>query len=189
MMINSDIERSAYIKEIYSKTNINEEAIINDYIKYEKERKINLVNKDQKEEKKEIENRRSNLEKKLFSIIFYNKKNSTQNEFFDKILSSFKEEVGVDEYKKILDFYESFSEDLSFEAEMWYNNDIKMMRLEMEEIILNLREEILQNEAIVLFDKINKKEKDKNSDDIDLDLINYQKIVEKIENIRNCRLK
>jgi DNA primase len=188
-MVNSAIERSAYIKEIYSKTNITEEAIINDFIKYEKDQKISITNKDQKEEDKEIENRRNNLEKKFFSIIFYHKKNSINIDLIDEMILLFKEEVGDAEYQKMYHFYESFSDDLSFEAEMWYNNDTKIMIPEMKEILLNLREEILQNEAIILFAKINKKERDKNNGDIDIDLINYQKIVEKIENIRNCRLK
>jgi hypothetical protein len=59
----------------------------------------------------------------------------------------------------------------------------------MKEIILNLKEEILHEEKYFLLNKINEKEKSQNKDDIEKDIINYQKVVEKIEQIKNNRIE
>lgn len=187
VMVNSSIERSAYIKEIYSKTGIMEESIINDFHNYEKIEKINKINNNKKEEKKEKDNRRHNLEKKLFGIIFWQTKKKEELLRINDLITSFEAEIGSSKFKEMLDFYRPFADDLSLEAEMWYLDKEDNLILDTKELILNLKEEILQEEKFLLFNKINEKEKNKDKDDIEVDIVNYQKIVEKIEEIKNNR--
>jgi DNA primase len=187
IMINSSIEKSAYINEIHSKTGLSESAIIEDYEKFEKTQNINIKIDNKKDNQKDIKTRKSELEKKFFGIIFWKK--DPQFIEIEKLKSTFEKEIGESEYKKILTEYEPFSDNLAFQAEMWYGDKTNTIISDLEEIILNLEEEIFKEEANILLLKINEKEQSKNKDDLNNDLINYQKIVEKIENIKKIRSK
>ncbi len=189
IMINSSIEKSAYINEIHSKTGIPESAIIEDYKNYEKVAGSATRQEDGTNEKIDISSRRDNLEKRLFGIIFWKGENVEQSKVIDDLQSSFEEDVGRELFKKMLDLYEPFSETLAFEAEMWYSDKIDALIKDAKEIILNLEEEVFREEATSLMAKINEKEQNKDKKNFESDLKNYQKIVEKIENIKNQRSK
>lgn len=190
IIISSSIKKSNYIKEIYEKTGISESAINDDYKKYEKKQTINNnFNEDKQKDKRESNSRRDKLERKLFGIIFWKGENEEQEKEVGILKDSFEKNIGSDKFKKLLDLYSLNSTDLSFEAEMWYGGKTDVLIKEMKEIILNLEEEILNEEAYSLFLKIKEKERDKNKKDINDDLIAYQKIVEKIEEIKNSRSK
>ncbi|MFA6515220.1 MAG: DNA primase [Candidatus Paceibacterota bacterium] len=189
IMINSSIEKSAYINEIHSKTGISESAIIEDYQKFEKTQNINTALTNKQENQKGNKSRRTDLEKKLFGIIFWIKENDSHFIEIEKSRLSFEEDIGKDRYEKILGEYEPFSDNLAFQAEIWYGDKINSLTLDLKEIILNLEEEIFKEEASVLLLKINEKEKNNNKEDLKNDLINYQKLVEKIENIKKIRSK
>jgi len=190
IMINSSIKKSNYIKEIYDKTGISENAIVEDYKNYEKTQNINNTSsRDNKVEIKDTNSRRDSLGKKLFSIIFWNGENEEDKKTIDKFKSLFEESIGTDEFQKMLTLYEPFSENLVFEAEKWYSGKTDVLPKDMEEIILNLEEEILNDQAYSLLMKIKDKERNNERDKIKDDLISYQKIVEKIENLKSRRLK
>ena len=89
----------------------------------------------------------------------------------------------------MLELYEPFSETLALEAEMWYSDKTNALIGDMEEIIINLEEEILKEKATLLLSEINEKERIKSKEDLNSDILNYQKIVEKIENIKSRRSK
>ena len=89
----------------------------------------------------------------------------------------------------MLDLYSPNSDNLSLEAEMWYGGKINILLGEMKEIIINLEEEILNEELYSLLLKIKDNERNKNKEDLNKNLITYQKIVEKIQNIKNSRSK
>lgn len=192
LMINSLIKKSNYIKEISDKTAISESAISEDYKKYEKIQGLNNNNL-----KKEINNsninntnsRRVKLERKLFGIIFWKGENEEQSLMIDKIKSSFEESIGKDLFKKMFDSYSLNSDDLSFEAEMWYGGKNNILLEEMKEMVMNLEEEILNEELYSLLIKIKDNERNKNKEEKDKNLKHYQKIVEKIEYIKNRRSK
>jgi DNA primase len=190
IMINSAIEKSAYINEIHEKTGISESAIMEDFKNFEKMKNNegNLI-KDKNKENKEINSRKDNLEKKMFGIIFWKGENEEQKKKIEELADVFKGDIEEDNYKKMLILYEPFSDTLAFEAEMWYGDKGNTLLSDLEEIILNLKEEIFKEQASSLLIKINEKEKSNNKDDIKNDLMNYQKIVEKIENIKSRRSK
>jgi DNA primase len=190
IMINSSIEKSAYINDIRNKTGISENAIIDDYKNYEKTHSSNnnLI-KYKNVEVKNTNSRRDSLEKKLFGIIFWKGQDEDQSSKINDLRISFEKDVGAEKFKEILSLYEPFSESLAFEAEMWYGDKIEVLVLDMKEVILNLEEEIFREEASSLLLKINDKEQNNKKEDINADLIAYQKIVEKIEDIKVCRSK
>jgi len=189
-MINSSIKKSNYIKEIYDKTGISENAIADDYKNYERKQNLNNNIKDEKKEDiKDTNSRRSSLEKKLFGIFFWKTEDEEQTKEIEKLRSSFEENIGSEKYKKILSLYESISDNLSFEAEMWYCDKINVLLKDTKEIILNLEEEILNEESYSLLLKIKEKERNKDKDGMNADLVARQKILEKIEYIKSCRSK
>jgi len=189
VMINSSIEKSAYINEIHSKTGISENAIIEDYKNYEKVASLTTRQEGEIKEIKNINSRRDSLEKKLFGIIFWKGGNEGQSLTINNLRNSFEEDIGLENFKKMFDLYEPFSDTLSFEAEMWYGDKIDTLVLDMEEIILNLKEEIFLEQASILFLKIKEKEKNSEKENIKSDIANYQKIVEKIADIKSRRSK
>jgi len=190
VMINSEIEKSSYINEIHNRTIISESAIIEDYKKYEKTQNISNTNSvKSNSEPKNVVSRRASLEKKLFSILFWKNVNEEQQNKINDLKISFEKEIGEENFRKMFDLYEPYKENLSMEAEMWYSDKIDVLFLDMKEVILNLEEEIFKEEASDLLLKINDKEQNNNKEDINSDLITYQKIVEKIQNIKNSRSK
>lgn len=194
MMINSSIEKSAYINEIHSKTGISENAIIEDYKKYEKTQNVNDnsikgKNISEQSDNKGINSRRDDLEKKLFGIIFWKGGNDTNKTNIEEIINLFKKDIGEDEFQKMLILYEPFSDTLAIEAEMWYGDKVNNLLKDTKEIILNLEEEIFKKEAMLLMSRINENERSNNKENLKSDLVNYQKIVEKIADIKNRRAK
>lgn len=190
VMINSSIEKSAYINEIHRKSGLSETAIMEDYKNYEKTQVTgsNLIKEKEVEQKNNI-SRRDALEKRLFSIILWKGDNEEQLGEINKLRASFEEDIGVEKFKKMLSLYEPYADNLSFEAETWYGNKTNALTNDTKELILNLEEEIFRDEASSLLININEKEKNNIKENLELDLINYQKIVEKIEEIKNRRSK
>jgi DNA primase len=190
VMINSSIKKSNYIKEIYDKTGIQENAITDDYKKYEKNKGITNNFKNEKNlDTKNTNSRRNSLERKLFGIIFWKGENENQSLEIEKLKNSFEDNIGKDKFKKMLDLYTPNSDDLSFETEMWYNGKTKLLLIEMKEMIMNLEEEVLNEDLYALLLRIKENEREKNKEDLNKNLATYQKIVEKIEEIKNRRSK
>ena len=188
-MINSSIKKSNYIKEIDEKLSLSESAITEDYKNYEKKQNINIIKDEKPTEIKNVNSRRNALEKKLFGIFFWKGEKEEQSLEIEKLRVSFEENIGSENFKKILALYEPISDNLSFEAEMWYCDKINVLLRDTEEIILNLEEEILNEESYSLLIKIKEKERNKDKQGMNDYLIARQKILEKIEDIKNCRSK
>lgn len=188
-MIDSSIKKSNYIKEIYNKTGISESAINEDYKKYENKIKssydLNIKSKDSGISS----SRRSNLEKNFFGIIFWKKQKEDEFIEIEKLIEPFISSIGEDEYNKLFNLYKIQSDDLSLKAEMWYSGKKDIVIDEIKELALNLEEEILNDKLYKLLIEIKENERDKDKDKVRNNLIHYQKIVEKIENIKNRRFK
>ena len=190
VMIKSSIDKSSYVSIIHSKTGIPANAIIEDFGAYERNHQINNpATKDSSPiQKKEPIIYRDSLEKRLFGIIFWQEREDLGIDI-NKIFNSLKERIGEDEFSKIYEIHKPFKEILASEAEMWYGSRIKDLVRDTEEIMLNLEEEILNKRLIVLLDKINQKGKGNEDFDPGPILIDYQKTVERIEDIKKHRLQ
>lgn len=189
-MINSSIEKSAYINEIHRNTGISENAIMEDYKNFEKTQKTtNPVIQNKEVSAKSLNSRRDSLEKRLFGIIFWKGVKEEHSIMINALQVSFEEEIGNEVYGKMLALYEPFTENLSFEAEMWYGDKIDVLLEDTREILLNLEEEIFREQASYLLLRINEKEQNNNKENLESDIIAYQKLVEKIEGIKSVRSK
>jgi DNA primase len=190
VMITSSIKKSNYIKDIYEKTGIAEEAIIKDFRDYEKKQGGKIITENGVTEgTPKLNSRQDNLSKRFFAVLFWGGENEADKEIIKKTEEKFIQSVGSEEFEKMKTLYEPFSENLIYEAEKWYANKENSLEKDIEEIVINLEEEILNNQLYSIFIKIKEKEKSGQKGDIEQELINYQKIVEKIENIKNLRIK
>lgn len=188
-MIKSAIERSSYIALIHKHTGIPERAIIEDLDSYEKTNSV-AVHKEieQKPENIKEQSRREQLERKLFGIIFWQEKANTKEEFISAF-SSLDDALILGEFKKIREIHEPFSDNLAFEAEMWYGGEIKAIERDIKEIVLNLEEEILNERLVMLLNEINSYERQGETELIGPLLEEYQKKVSRVEYIKNSRSK
>lgn len=184
-VIKSSIDKSSYLSIINSKTSIPISALSEDFDIYIKnnvtrEQKIDIL---EKEVSKNTISRKDNLLKRFFSILFYGDKNNL-NIKQDDILNILIEKIGVDDVLKMKEYHESYKDMLILESEMWYGDKTKDLQKDLEEIILNIEEEILKERLIDIADKINRSD----GEEKEL-LLNYKKIVERIANIKDNRLK
>ncbi|HNU95337.1 MAG TPA: DNA primase [Candidatus Paceibacterota bacterium] len=189
-MINSSIEKNAYINEAHKKTGISETAIIEDYKNYERLNKTeDSFSKKEESIETEKKSRREELEKRFFGVIFSDSLLAIDKDKINDLKDKLEKDIGEDIFKSMLEKYEPFKENLSLLAEIWHGDKEQQLIKDLTEIIFNLEEEIFKDMASVLLVKINQKEHDKDKQKIDEDIINYQKIVEKIEDIKSRRLK
>jgi len=191
VVIKSSIDKSSYISMINSKTGIPSSAIIEDFEVYEKSQEVNnvLSSKNNNLEKiKEKISYRDSLEKRLFGIIFLQDKQDIGIKVED-IYNSLEETIGKEEFIKIKEIHEPFRDVLVLESEISYCDNIKDISREVEELMLNLEEEILNERLVLLLDKINQKDHQDDSFESGSVLVDYQKIVERIEKIKCYRLK
>lgn len=186
-IIGSSIKKSNYIKEIYEITGIYEDSVLKDFNNFEKKNK----GKGFQDYKNIVENttRKDNLAKSFFSIIFWGGQTDEDKVEIKKIKDSFVEKVGQDFYKEIEDKYKVSSENLVYEAERLYSSSTCDFKKDLNEIILNLEEELLNEKAYLLFVKIKEAETKGQRENIKNDLLDYQKLVERIELIKSSRLK
>jgi DNA primase len=174
MMVNSAIERSAYISEIYSKTGIPERAIIEDFHVYEKahpkEEKPKSVLPVQTEGM--LSSRRDHLERRLFGILFWQK----DHEEIQAMYRESAKRIDEERFSGMYASHEPFAETLSFEAEMWYGSNTDLLVRDIKEVLLSLEEELLHERKQILH-PLDTQEK----------LIEFSTIVKRIEEIKSKR--
>ncbi len=185
-MVSSAIERSAYINEVHTKTGIATEALIEDFKVYTKNTGVTDGSRGVESSAKQTvsESRRSTIEKKLFGILFWHSK-SAENQ--DVHYLEFKERVGNTEFERMHALYEPFSDTLAFQAETWYNSDIKAPIRDIPEILLSLEEEVLNERKLALLADINHKENGPRDGSLEPVLLEYQKVIQRIQDIKSKR--
>jgi len=189
VIVKSSIDKSSYISIIHSKTGVPSNAIIEDFGTYERNHQVNNnipLKSNVPDKKEELISRRDNLSKRLFGVIFWQKKNDLGLDI-DSIFNSLKERIGEDDFKKIHEFHEPFADILASEVEMWYGDKTKDISRDVDEMMLNLEEEILNERKILLQDKIYQKGNGEVNFDPGPILKDYQKTVERIANIKSHR--
>lgn len=188
-VIKSSIEKSAYFSLINKETGIPESAIIEDFERYEnlnKTSEVGLENENKLE--KDSKTRRQKLEEKLLGIIFWQEDKNNQIVDIAEIKKTIEDKIEKDIFSQIYEKYKQDEGTLAFEAEMWYGDkNTTDILSDCKELILNLEEEILKERSIYLLTEINKKENKTDPPKSKLLLENYQKVVERIENIKNYR--
>ncbi|MDD3662766.1 MAG: DNA primase, partial [Candidatus Pacebacteria bacterium] len=114
-IVKSSIEKSAYFSLINRETGIPENAIIEDFERYENLNKINSVElKDEDKLEKENKTRRQRLEEKLFGILFWQEDNKNQIIDITEIKKSIEDKIEKDIFNQIYEKHKSNRGTLAF---------------------------------------------------------------------------
>ncbi|MBP9714917.1 MAG: DNA primase [Candidatus Pacebacteria bacterium] len=185
--IDSAIEKAHFIKMISDTAGIAESALLQD---------LKKVNEDLKVEKEEIEIaknvntklfRQDYIERKLFGIIFWQQKQSLPIIDTKRILLDLGELLNKTE-DEILNKFKDRGEDLIYEAEVFYGGGENLER-DVIELLSNFKEEYLKEQLARKMMELHLAEKEKDSDKSNKILNECQIISNKIEELKNGRIK
>ncbi len=185
--INSSIEKAHFIKLISDMSQISEEALKDDLKKVEQESKFE---KKEIEEAKNIESkmfRKDYIERRLLGIILWQKTLKIQSLDTEVLLKEIVDILKINE-EELLERVKNNKEDLIFEAEVFYTNDMDIKK-DVLELLNNLKEEYLKEDLANKMQELHiceiKKENDKSSQI----LKEINEINNKIQEIKNGRIK
>jgi DNA primase len=183
--INSSIEKSHFIKLISDKAQISEQALKDDLKKIEQELKFE---KKETEKVKELESkmfRKDYIERRLLGIVLWQKTLKNPAVDMDLVVKEFADILKINK-EEIFEKLKNNKEDLIFEAEVFYSNDVDLKK-DVSELINNLSEEYLKEELFTKMQELHTHETDKEKSGQILKDVN--EINNKIENIKSGRVK
>lgn len=187
-VLKSAIDQSAYLTEITSKTNIPESALTIDFESYKKEQPMQA--KVETVEDKKLNNntsRRSMIEARLFGIIFKQEEDNWPDENIKKVIDEFKELVGEEVYEELVKGNALLKDTLAMETEMWYGKEINMIARDVSELALNLAEDIYNEKSKNILADVAQKEQEKNVEQKEELLKQYQETITRIHTIKSRR--
>jgi DNA primase len=187
-LLDSNTERSRYVKKISEILNIKEDFIWDDLKKVKLDEELNpeVKNKEEGEIERQINQdtlKKGSIERSIASVIAkkYSNKEDPQN-IKDKIQKILGDEI----YKKFEDELKGKIDELSFEAEAYYGNlSEDSFNKEIEYLILNLREEYFKKELEKLLTELKLAEKEKQAEIISSISIRLKEIMQKLSEIKN----
>lgn len=182
LALDSDIEKSHFLKLISDRTGIPVPALNADLSKLEKED----VGTDYLTEK-DINSpgqvfRKEHIQKRLFGIVLWQQSLETPKIDVSKVKSEIESIYGGTVWQSL----DSPKEDLIFEAEVFYQGDTDIQK-DVLELIDNLKEESLKEELENKMLMLRKAENEKNIELSGKILKECKEISEKIQNIKNKR--
>ena len=184
--LESSIEKAHFIKKISDLSQISENALKDDLKKVEQELKFE---KKGTEEIKKSENnlfRKDYIERRLLGIILWQQTLSKQIIDVQKILIEFAGILKIDP-AILLEKSKDSKEDLIFEAEVFYGEDVKLEQ-DVKELLFNLQEEYLKEELFQKMQELHICEINKdNKKSVEI-LKEINEINKKVQDIKNNRL-
>ena len=187
-LLDGNTERSRYVKKISELIDIKEDFIWDDLkkVKLDEEFQIKNENSNSKTIEKEISQeilKKGSVERSLAAIITKNEseKVDTKNswEKLEKI-------IGEDKYSKFKKEYKDKINELTFEAEGYYEKvSVDKLEKETEYLLLSLREEYFKKELEKLLTNLKLAEKEKTADIINSISIRLKEIMQKLSEIKN----
>ena len=185
--IESSIEKSFFIKKISTASLIPEEALKEDLKKVEQELKFEKVDT---EKVKEIENkifRKDYIERRLLGIIHWQETLKDKKIDIEKTLEKIGDILKI-KPAEILEKTKTNKEDLIFEAEIFYSGGLDLKK-DTEELLSNFEEEYLKETLFQKMQELNNFEIKKDKDKSNEILKEVNEINNKIQIIKNSRLK
>ena len=192
--INSSIEKAHFIKLISDKTQIPEDALRQDLKKIEQDLKLTSKPKlpDGPEVNIKIENigKKNHIERRILGIIFWQKGLKEQKINLENLTKEFSNILNIKE-DQILDFITQKGqsvEDLIFEAEVFYENDVDLKK-DVLELLLNLEEESQKEKLFDKMQELHLYEQKKDVEKSSQILKEINEINGNIQNIKSGRIK
>ena len=185
--IESSIEKAHFLKKISDATGIPEEALKDDLKKTEQELKFE---RGEIAEEKIIPSqifRKDYIEKRLLGIVLWQKTLSEQKIDAEEILKKIAKILDI-EVNILLEKTANSKEDLIFEAEVFYGSGVDLEK-DVKELLSNLEEEYLKEKLLRKIQKLHFSEEKKEKERTGQILKEISEINNKIQSIKNGRLK
>lgn len=167
ILLASSIEKSHFISLIAKRTGIREEILWEDLKRTKAPISPEIPSSD--EIRGEITNnrppRKSNIEKRLVGIVFWQKTLPNPMLDVDSLENQIRTIVGDSYYLTLVESMTIEKESLIFEAESYFTNE-ENLRKEVIELLENLTDDILREELSVLIIELSQAELNKNDDQI-----------------------
>lgn len=185
--LESSIEKNHFIKKISELSAIPESALEEDLKKIEQAGKREKTEIEEMEESDKKMHRKDHILRRLLGIVLWQKTLAGSPVDTEKISKQISEITELS-FSEHLEKVKEETEDLIFEAEIFYGGDTNLGK-DTEELIENLKEEYLREELARKMRELNKAERDKDTSLSSRILAECQVINKKIQDIKNGRLK
>jgi len=185
--LSSFIEKSYFIKKISGASSISVSALEEDLKKIEQELKYEKDEITQIKESSSFVFRKDYILRRLFGIILWQQTAVKKSINTEEILGELSEILNI-EKEKLLESVIDEREDLIFEAEVFYEDLVRLPK-ETEELLSNLREESLKEQLSVKMQELHNAEESKDTSKTAEILKQCQIISNKIEDLKNSRAK
>ena len=185
--LSSFIEKSYFIKKISGMSSISMSALEEDLKKIEQELKYEKNEITQIKESSSFVFRKDYILRRLFGIILWQQIAVKKSINTEEILGELVEILNI-EKEKLLESVIDEKEDLIFEAEVFYEDVVRLPK-ETEELLSNLREESLKEQLSIKMQELHLVEESKNTLKTAEILKQCQIISNKIEDLKNSRMK
>ncbi|MCC7004694.1 DNA primase, partial [Candidatus Nomurabacteria bacterium] len=146
LAMRSSIDQSHFISKIAEKTGIKEDALWEELKKVKVNEDVELANQDQN--KPEILNLNkvgNSIERRIFGIIFWQEKNENSTVSVSDLKEKIKKIIGEDKFKQVENLPIETKNELSFEAEVYYEN-YDFIKRDVDEMMLNFELDRLKEE-------------------------------------------
>lgn len=187
-LLDGNTERSRYVKKISELIDIKEDFIWDDLkkVKLDEEFQPKNENSNSKTIEKEISQeilKNGSVERSLAAIIT---KNESEKVDTKNIWEKLEKIIGEDKYSKFKKEYKDKINELTFEAEGYYEKvSVDKLEKETEYLLLSLREEYFKKELEKLLTNLKLAEKEKTTDIINSISIRLKEIMQKLSEIKN----
>lgn len=183
----SAVERAHFIREIYQKTGIPEEALLEDVVRFRMQ-EDSQTRPMATEVKRIMEDRGSKIEDRVFGIIFYQESITEPHFDIEAVKKKVKEIISSDRYMLLYDIPIDKKNEKIFEVEVLYKNP-EQMKKDVNELLLNLEEEVLSDRLAKVVADIARSEQRKDHENA-MDLLKEsQEITSRLNSIKSSRYK
>ena len=183
--LESSIEKANFIKKVSDISGIREDDIREDLAKVEQEFKNEKIEIEKVEEMDGIFMRADYIKRRLLGIILWQNTLKEKTIDVDNITRELSDILNTHE-EELLRKADINKEDLIFEAEVFYNNDVDLKK-DTEELLINLREERLKEKLTKKIGELRNFEAEKDIDGSSKILEEINEINRDIQNIKSGR--
>ncbi len=159
----SAIERSYFIKEIHSKMNIPETALMEDIQKIINDNKNQSVSVNKAQEQKPVKIKGTRIIDRLIGLLFWQETLSPPSIDVEVLRDKLMKILGIQKFLSFADVSKDKKNEYIFEAEVLYKDASKLQK-EIDELVLNLEKEILSEALEKIMNEISESEKNGNNE-------------------------
>lgn len=181
-LIESNIEKSHFVKKIAEKTGIDEKAIWEDLKKVKVEPGVTGAEAKASFKEEEVIVRKDSIERRVFGIINWLERDKDKEIDTEEIKSKFENIIGQENFNKWQKAPEQIISEATFEAEQYYEK--KKIQGVLEELLRELEKEYIRRELSVAMAEMVKAEKEKDLKKRDIMAFRCNELTKKLSKLK-----